>query len=159
MRTIYLAAEPTNPLFKIVGSVDRNLVGPRMERLNPRNRSHPFNFEGTHPKARYVLVGVYFSMLLVIAKVAHAKKVKAIEQHGEIKAHFSGSYGVSQLIVRMTGGRPVTEESTVYSARDINLSLWFRHGFPWPGILNKVEQTPLGSTDQLRALCDFFFAR
>ncbi|CAK9059330.1 unnamed protein product [Durusdinium trenchii] len=65
--------------------------------------------EAASPKGRqgYVLVGVYFSMLLVIAKVAHAKKVKAIEQHGEIKAHFSGSYGVFFLFL--------TTFSTVYS--------------------------------------------
>ena len=35
---------------------------------------------------RYIFVGVYFCMLVVVAKMAHAKKVKAIESLGEIKA-------------------------------------------------------------------------
>ena len=55
----------------------------------------------------YIFVGVYFCMLVVVAKMAHAKKVKAIESLGEIKAHFSGSYGAFSLFL--------TTFSTIYS--------------------------------------------
>ena len=57
--------------------------------------------------SRYVLVGVYFSSLVVIAKVAYGKKARAIEVHGEVKAHFSGSYGALALFL--------TTFSTIYS--------------------------------------------
>ena len=34
---------------------------------------------------RYAFVGIYFCLLVAVAKIAHSKKVKAIESHGEIK--------------------------------------------------------------------------
>eukprot|EP00435_Cladocopium_sp_Y103_P043349 s1779_g12.t1 len=55
----------------------------------------------------YVFVGIYFCMLIAVAKIAHRKKVKAIESHGEVKAHFSGSYGAISLFL--------TTFSTIYS--------------------------------------------
>lgn len=42
-------------------------------------------FEGWCDVMRYVFVGIYFCLLVVVAKIAHSKKVKAIESHGEIK--------------------------------------------------------------------------
>lgn len=55
----------------------------------------------------YAFVGIYFCLLVVVAKIAHSKKVRAIESHGEIKAHFSGSYGAISLFL--------TTFSTIYS--------------------------------------------
>lgn len=43
---------------------------------------------------RYVFVGIYFCLLVVVAKIAHSKKVKAIESHGEIKV---GKRAVSMI--------------------------------------------------------------
>jgi len=55
----------------------------------------------------YVIVGVYLGLLTLIAKLAHSRKRKEIAEKGQVRAHFSGSYGSFVLML--------TTFSTVYS--------------------------------------------